>query len=351
MGDPSAIAAVAATALVAVGAASTGTAPGASFAGGRGPTWSPDGTELAYIAPTRTANAAGDLGLDRVVVVAADGSGTPHAVVAAPRDRTLDEVRWGAGGHFVYSDSNYTLWTDTGTKGKAAKPLATLGVTSGAGESFALSRDGREVAFTAPCDCGVAQRDTVGVVAVAGGKPRILVRGENVLAEYPSFSPDGKRLVFTRILLAKRAPAVALVVETLATGVQRVVHVDGNWAAFSPDGRRIAFLAPRGLEVMPSAGGPPLTVLPFHYVDGAASFSWAPGSRRLAYVTGTRVGTVDLSGRRTTFPIPGLRPSLDAPQWSPDGRTIAFSAIGKGADRDLRVYLIDDDGSGLRRIA
>lgn len=316
--------------------------------------WSPDGTQRAYIGPTRTTNGS-RLGLDRVLVLNADGSGAPHAVVAAPRAQTLDEVRWGAGGRFVYSDSNYTLWSGTGTNGKAARRIAVLGVTSGAGESFALSPDAREVAFTAPCNCGVAQGATVGVVPVEGGKPRILVRRKHTLAEYPSFSPDGKRVVFTRVLVGSGAPKhpadTALVVETLATGRQRVTPVFGQWAAFSPNGRWLAFYGARGLEVIGSTGGAPRTLLPFHYVDGTASFSWSPDSHTLAYVTLARVGTSDLSGHVATFAIPGLRPNLDTPQWSPDGKTIAFSAIRKGADLDLRVYLINEDGAGLRRIA
>jgi Tol biopolymer transport system component len=353
------IASVAATAL-AVGVTASGgviptrsTAAGAAFAGGEGAVWSPDGTQIAYIAPTRTANESGNLGLDHVVVVNADGSGAPRAVVKAPRDQILDEVRWGVGGHFIYNDSNYTLWT--GTSGTAAKRITTLALTSGVGESFALSRDGREVAFTAPCNCAIPQGDTVGIVPVLGGKPRILVRETNVLAEYPSFSPDGKRVVFTRTLVGSSAPKypanTALVVETLGTGAQRVIQTFGQWAAFSPDGRRIAFFGTRGLEVIPSSGGTPRTVLPFRYADGTASFSWSPNSQTLAYVTSTKVGTVDLSGHAATFAIPGLRPNLNTPQWSPDGTSIAFSAIKKGADLDLRVYLIDDDGAGLRRIA
>jgi Tol biopolymer transport system component len=348
------VASLAATAVAAVGGAAPARAA-TTFAGGVGPAWSPDGTQLAYIAPARTTNASGNLGLDHVVVVSADGSGAPHTVVTAPRDRTLDEVRWGAGGRFVYGDSNYTLWSDTGTNGEAARRIATLGVTSGVGESFALSRDGREVAFTAPCACGVAQGTTVGVVSVPGGRPRVLVHAKNVLAEYPSFSPDGRQVIFTRIRVGGRAPGYpansTLVVETLATRAQRDTHVFGQWAAFSPNGRWLAFFGTRGLEVMPAAGGRPRTVLPFHYVDGTATFSWSPGSQTLAYVTSTRVGTTDLSGRVATFAIPGLRPHLDSPEWSPDGKTIAFSAIEKGADLDLRVYLIGDDGAGLRRIA
>ena len=70
-----------------------------------------------------------------------------------------------------------------------------------------------------------------------------------------------------------------------------------------------------------------------------------------AFASRTKVGTVDLTGQATSFAIPGLRPDVNTPQWSPDGKTVAFSAVKKGDDLDIRVYLIGADGSGLRRLA
>jgi Tol biopolymer transport system component len=350
--------AVVAAAFVAVTASGgvTVTRAGASFAGGEGPAWSPDGTQIVYIAPARTAYFSGNLGLDHVAVINANSSGPPHTVAKAPRNQTFVEVRWGVGGHFIYSDSNHILWDSTGdTNPNAAKRIATVGDTGGVGVSFALSRDGREIAFTAPCKCASPQGNTVGVVPVMGGKARILVHKKNELDEYPSFSPDGKRVIFTRILAGSRGPTSLLnselVIETFATGAQRVIHTLGQWAAFSPNGHSIAFFGTHGLEVIPSSGGTPQTLLPFGYVDGTASFAWSPNSQTLAYITETKIGTVDLSGHAATFAIPGLRPNLDTPQWSLDGKTIAFSAISNGAQQEERVYLINGDGAGLRRIA
>jgi Tol biopolymer transport system component len=52
-----------------------------------------------------------------------------------------------------------------------------------------------------------------------------------------------------------------------------------------------------------------------------------------------------------TFLLSGLRPDLNTPQWSPDGGSITFTAVKKGADLGIRVYASGADGDGLRRLA
>lgn len=79
------------------------------------------------------------------------------------------------------------------------------------------------------------------------------------------------------------------------------------------------------------------------------AFAWSHGSDSLVYAIRHTLGSVDLTGKGTAFPIPGLRPLADTPQWSPDDASIAFTAIKQSGD--VRVYVIGADGSGLRRIA
>jgi Tol biopolymer transport system component len=318
-----------------------------------GPVWSSDGLRIAYLGPVPDVLARPPVpGFTHVLVVNADGSGVPKLVATAPRGQNLAEVRWAAGGRFVYEDSNYTLWS---TAGHGARRLGVLGVTGIVGESFSLSRDGREVAFTAPCGCKVAQGNEVQFVAASGGADRVLPHPKNALDSDPNFSPNGHEVAFTRVLTDRSARTPFGNEDIEIAGVQggsaRWLGVHGATPVFSPDGRWIAFVGRAGIQVVAAAGGHARTLLPLRCCSIRAAYSWSPDSTTLAYVSDTGAGTVGLTGARTRFSLPGLHPDLHTPQWSPDGKTVAFGAIRNGDDLGYRVYLIGGDGAGLRRIA
>jgi TolB protein len=329
---------------------------GRSFKGGDGPVWSQDGTQIAYIGPIPDELAHPITpGFNRVLVVNADGSGAPRVVATEPRQQTLggaevDEVHWAAGGRFVYA-TDFTLWSSTGHANKRLGLLGSVG-----GDKFSLSPDGRRVAFTAPCGCNVQQGTEVQFVAATGGVARVLPHPKDALDSYPSFSPDGTKVAFSRVFTNKRyvQPFVGgdLEVAGVHGGAVRSLGVNGYAPVFPPDGRWIAFVGQTGLEIVAASGGKARTLLPGRCCSFGPVYSWSPDSQSLAYVSGIKTGTVSLSGVKTVFHLPGLRPDSHTPQWSPDGKTIAFSAIRNGdGEFGEGVYLINGDGSGLRRLA
>jgi len=158
-------------------------------------------------------------------------------------------------------------------------------------------------------------------VADAGGKNERSLLPASGLDYNPSFSADGKWILFTS---ERDGSADIYRVHPDGSGIERLTDSPSydDQAALSPDGRTLAFVSTR------ASGTADIWVL-----DLAA--------RRYSNLTGGKGGN--------------FRPS-----WSPDGKWIAFSS-----DRETRpgraepswellqsaaIYLIHPDGTGLRRL-
>ena len=215
----------------------------------------------------------------------------------------------------------------------------------------AWSPDGRKIAFTRREDVGdytTLSEDDVFVMDSDGGGERQLTKEvEGQHAGQPSWSPDGRAIVFTRgaslpSTLVVR-PGEIHVMNADGSNVRRLTQ--GSYDAggvWSPDGREIAFSRmskdpddpSREIWVVAAAGGEPrqLTRTADSY---DASPAWSPDGTRIAFTRlraesefdgsavvwimnrdGTRLREVV---RHKLFSIVtwGLA-------WSPDGRTIAF---------------------------
>jgi Tol biopolymer transport system component len=331
---------------LAVGAGSAGAAArlrssqrcGQVAPGGQAPIWLPGGKRIAYLGPAAYP----------VRVVVADVSGAAHrcAVASVPRGDTLQEVGWGADRRVVYADTNYTLFSLDRKSGKTREIGTELGVVGNGEPVFSLSRNRREVAFTANCRCALQQGTRIGVSSVTGGRVWWLSRAWPGRAEDPSFSPDGNRVAF-------ETPS-GIAVEPTHGGPVKTFPLSGRClsTAWSPNRRWIACLSPGGgaysrLDLIDTGTGRTRAL-----ASSVVDFSWAPNSRELA-IQGPNavIGTTSLSGKTQLFALRGLRPGAGLPAWSPAGHSIAFSAISTTHEQDSRIYLMNLDGRHLRRIA
>jgi hypothetical protein len=152
----------------------------------------------------------------------------------------------------------------------------------------------------------------------------------------PSWSPDGKYLVFTRT--SGQAGAI-YVVGADGKGLRRLTPRVGNHPVWSPDGRQIAYDA---FDHQSGAGA--IYVID---VDGThehrlttsfAAFSpeWSPDSARLAFLrylreededTDLAVVARDGAGGETFLEHTGFTTAM---AWSPNGKWIAYDAWARG---------------------
>jgi Tol biopolymer transport system component/DNA-binding winged helix-turn-helix (wHTH) protein len=166
----------------------------------------------------------------------------------------------------------------------------------------------------------------------------------------PAFSPDGRSIAFRRI----SSPSVTEIYVMSAEGGQpnRITFDRGSveGLAWTPDSRSLVFAAHRlgtsGLWRVPVGGG---------LVDGIPIAGPMVGSpavslegNRLAYTQGflhSEISRVEMNGPRRLKPEAQFISSTwgdVGPQFSPDGRWIAFSSARSGA---FEIWRCNSDGS------
>lgn len=190
------------------------------------------------------------------------------------------------------------------------------------------------------------------------------ITSEAGLEDAPSWSPDGRSIVYTsddgghlglRIRQVPGERSIPLGMPNVDEG-QPVWSPDGNWIAFvsSRDhgGRFGIFLGSRPIEMFVAGQNGDLFLMPAlggttrKLAADAYDPSWAPDGSRMAFRSirdgQWRLYTVSLDAGDVT-PIKGVVPRALAPAWSPDGRWIAYLG-GASAATGWDVYVVPAEG-------
>ena len=177
---------------------------------------------------------------------------------------------------------------------------------------------------------------------------------------FPSWSPDGKRIVFS----SKRDGGVTYeiyVMDADGSNPQRLTNNGHNdySPSWSPDGKRIVFSSVHEIYVMDADGGNQQKLSQDDRKD--YSPSWSPDGKRIVFSSERKghfenkfaiteeIYVMDADGgneRRLTE----NRNNDWNPVWSPDGRRIAFTADRKGDFVGFDIYVMDADGGNQHRL-
>ena len=145
--------------------------------------------------------------------------------------------------------------------------------------------------------------------------------------------------------------------------------------SWSPDGKRIVFMSARDghvdahgspifeIYVMDADGGNPQNLT--NNLSYETSPSWSPDGKRIAFDSNRdgrfnwEIYVMDADGgnvqRLTNNPDPNGHPDDRYPSWSPDGKRIVFSARREGhvvhnLDITYEIYVMDADGQNEQRL-
>jgi Tol biopolymer transport system component len=266
-----------------------------------------------------------------------DGSGATNITVA-PQTMEFDPV-WSPDGRQIA----YAVWDTSGSGGKGEY---------GGNGIYVMNSDGM-------------------------GRRRITPNGKAAAYSSPSWSPDGRNLVFCAVRWLENTAggynSYWSVYRIGADGKGMTRLREGWFPSWSPDGRRILLTA--RIPMGPDKGQRALFLMDFDgknlkriisgptLADGltaatAGGGSWSPDGKRIIYSAEVGQSTFDLflanadgSGKPERLTRTSA-PWETAPQWSPDGKYIYYTrrSMGKEEDDSAAVRVIAMSNRQQRRL-
>ncbi|MDE0466018.1 MAG: DPP IV N-terminal domain-containing protein [Candidatus Poribacteria bacterium] len=183
------------------------------------------------------------------------------------------------------------------------------------------------------------------VMADDGSRRRRLTHSTQATHRYPRWSPDGKRITFTRFMDKTKSQTTAevFIMNADGTAPKRLTHnnVLDTGPSWSPDGQYIAFSSTRSgaweVFVMEVATGAVTQLTGAADDVGSAAPDWSPDGTQMTFerfirVNGIAPKTIYVMDADGQHQRPILRdPPLDGPttlryfpRWSADGQRILF---------------------------
>jgi TolB protein len=228
----------------------------------------------------------------------------------------------------------------------------TLSIASGAANP-AWSPSGRFLAYTDTNSYGLE-------LATLRGPMREITRvpSHYYVDNYPTWSPDGRRVAFARTIPTLFQNGVPTATETeifvvalSGAHISRLTrdHAEDTDPAWSPSGRAIAFVCDGNIMQLDVR-----THRESLLIRNGDQPAWSPDGRRLAFVrtepdTGLRWILIASANGHQVRRLTPVGTDARQPAWSPDARKLVFTVEVAGPELQM-LYMIGIDGKGLRNL-
>ena len=255
---------------------------------------------------------------------------------------------WGRDGIYFVSDRDgnglTNIWRVSDSGGKADKVTS---FKTGDVRFPSISADGRTIVFEH--DFGIWKLDTASKkvtpirldIDAETEENDSETRTFNSEADDYDLAPNSRRIVVSTHGELFTVPVDEGDIRQITDGPARDRGVD-----YSPDGKWIAFISDSSgreeLYVVPTEGGTPQKLTDIDALK--AGYNWSPDSKEIAFTASdSKLRKVNLSTKAVTELDSSRYGNISAPEWSPDGKWLAYSKADVSRTSD--IYILDSTGS------
>ena len=246
-------------------------ADNADIAESGGATWSPDGSEVAFV--------SADGGRREIWKATADGSQAVALTAGASVATGEATVRWSPDGARIAFVSDRGGQKKVWAVPAAGGELRSVSTTPGEDMHMAWSPDSERLAIAS----GTPQVSDIWIMAAAGGTAKRLVSSPGADTD-PDWSPDGERIAFASTRPHAGEDGAWNIWTVAASGGEPVWLTEGRSPHWSPDGSELLHVWDNDVWTVPVAGGEAITVLALG--QDSMRPRWAPDGHAILYSAG-----------------------------------------------------------------